>query len=255
MIENVLPEGIAIMMRQRVKTLATYGVLLLSMFALPWHASCSAATIIGTPVALSTLLVPNATITSGDKTFSGFSYLATGDMPVPANVNVVAIQDGAGNFGIEFQGAFIDTTGVPGGSDALIRYTVTADATHLISDAHLEGNPARLGAFGSMSVTETFLPLGANGEFTMKIYDDQNVNPPKLVDNTVFTTPTRSLSVQKDILGLAKVNPQSPTAPSTVTLSFVDQTYSQITIPEPATAALMLGGVMGLGLVRRRNII
>src|SRR3954469_4376309 len=254
MIEKYLPEGIAIMMRQRLKRVTSYGVLLLGMLALPWHASSSAATITGTPVALSTLLVPGATIVSGDKTFSNFSYLFTGDMPPAALVNVVAITDDTGNFGIRFQGAFIDTTGAVGGSDALINYKVTADATHLISDAHIEGNPARLGTLGSMSVTETFLPLGANGQFTMKIYDDQNVNPPKLVDNTVFTTPVQSLSVQKDILGLAKVDAQSPNAPQTVTLSFVDQTYSQITIPEPATAMLMLGGVLGFGALRRRNL-
>jgi len=255
MIEKLLPEGIAIMMRQRLTRLATYGVLLLGMLALPWHASTSAATIIGTPVALSTLLVPNGTISAGDKTFTNFTYNQTGDMPPPALVNVIPIQDTAGNFGIRFQGAFIDTTGVVGGSDALITYNVAADATHLISDAHLEGNPSRLGPFGSISVTETFLPLGANGQFTMKIYDDQNVNPPKLVDNTVFTTPVKSLSVQKDILGLAKVNPTDPNAPNTVTLSFVDQTYSQIVIPEPATLALMLAGVFGLGALRRRTAV
>jgi hypothetical protein len=255
MIETFLPEGIAIMMRQRLKRIATYGILLLSMLALPWHASTSAATIIGTPVALSTLLVPGSTIVAGDKTFSNFSYLTTGDMPPATLVNVVAITDNAGNFGIRFQGAFIDTTGVVGGSDALINYKVTADATHLISDAHIEGNPARLGPFGSMSVTETFLPLGANGQFTMKIYDDQNVTPPKLVDNTVFTTPVQSLTVQKDILGLAKVNPTDPNGPNTVTLSFVDQTYSQITIPEPAAALLMFGGVFGLSALRRRTTI
>jgi hypothetical protein len=219
----------------------------------PWTASCSAALIIGTPVALSTLIVPAATIVVGDKTFGGFTYTITGDMPPAPLVNVIPITDDAGNFGIRFQGAFIDTTGAAGGSDALITYTVTADASHLISDAHLEGNPSRLGALGSMSVTETFLPLGANGQFTMKIYDDQNVTPAKLVDNTVFTTPVRTLNVQKDILGLAKVSPTSPNAPQTVTLSFVDQTFSQIVIPEPTTVAMLFAGTFGLALMRRRS--
>jgi PEP-CTERM motif len=215
--------------------------------------SASAATIIGTPVALSTLVVPGATIVVGDKTFSSFGYATTGDMPPAPLVNVIPITDNAGNFGIRFQGAFIDTTGAVGGSDALITYNVTADATHLISDAHLEGNPARLGTLGSMSVTETFLPLGANGQFTMKIYDDQNVNPPKLVDSTVFTIPVKTLSVQKDILGLAKVDQQSPNGPQTVTLSFVDQSFSQIVIPEPTTIALLFAGTFGFALMRRRS--
>jgi len=241
------------MRRQLVRILGGLAALLLLTCVSPWAAPCSAATIIGTPVVFSTLAnVPGATIVVGDKTFGGFTYTTTGDMPAASLVNVVPIQDDFGNFGIRFQGAFIDTAGAAGGSDALITYDVTAGANRLISDAHLQGNPSRLGLFGSMSVTETFLPLGANGEFTMKIYDDQNVNPPKLVDSTIFTTPTKTLHVQKDILGLAKVNPNSPTAPSTVTLSFVDQSFSQIIIPEPATMALLFAGTFGFVLMRRR---
>jgi hypothetical protein len=238
-------------MRRRLgRILAGLSALLLMTCFSPL---ASAATIIGTPVALSTLAVPNATIVVGDKTFSGFNYSMTGDMPPAPLVNVIPITDNAGNFGIRFQGAFIDTTGAVGGSDALISYSVTADAIHLISDAHLEGNPTRLGPLGSISVTETFLPLGANGEFTMKIYDDQNLTPPKLFDNTVFTTPVRTLHVQKDILGLAKLNPNSPDTPQTVTLSFVDQTFSQIIVPEPATMALLFAGTFGFALMRRRG--
>lgn len=246
------PEGIAIMIRQFGRILAGLGALLLMTGFSPWSASCSAATIIGTPVVFSTLAnVPGATIVVGDKTFGGFTYTITGDMPAASLVNVVPIQDDFGNYGIRFQGAFIDTTGAAGGSDALITYNVTADANHLISDAHLQGNPTRLGALGSMSVTETFLPLGAAGEFTMKIYDDQNVTPAKLVDSTIFTTPVRTLNVQKDILGLARVDQNSPVG--TVTLSFVDQTFSQIVIPEPTTLALLFAGIFGFALMRRHS--
>jgi hypothetical protein len=241
------------MIRQFGRIFAGLGALLLMTCFSLWTAPCSAATIIGSPVALSTLVVPGATIVVGDKTFAGFTYSITGDMPPAPLVNVIPIQDDFGNFGIRFQGAFIDTTGAVGGSDALITYTVTADALHLISDAHLQGNPTRLGTLGSMSVTETFLPLGAAGEFTMTIYDDQNVTPPKLIDSTIFTTPVKTLSVQKDILGLAKVDQQSPAGPQTVTLSFVDQTFSQIIIPEPATAALLFAGTLGFALLERRR--
>jgi hypothetical protein len=52
---------------------------------------------------------------------------------------------------------------------------------------------------------------------------------------------------------LAKVNPNSPTAPQTVTLSFVDQTFSQIVIPEPTTVTLLFAGTFGFALMRRRN--
>ena len=79
------------------------------------------------------------------------AYLHTGDMPASSLVNVVC-NTVAGNFGLRFQGAFIDAPG-GGGSDALITYTVTVtDPRYVITDAHLEGNPVVIGA-GIMSVT------------------------------------------------------------------------------------------------------
>jgi hypothetical protein len=107
-----------------------------------------------------------------------------------------------------------------------------------------------LGTLGSISVTETFLPLNQVPPYRMTIFDDQNLGT-KLVDNTVFT-PIKSLNVQKDILALARLNPNEPQA-QTVTLSFVDQTFSQI--PEPASGLLVLGAVVGLGFARKRNAL
>ncbi len=208
--------------------------------------SAQAATIIGSPVALSTLL-DNGSIKVGDKTFTNFAYTFTGDMPAAVGVNVVPIQDDFGNFGIRFQAAFIDLQSSTGGSDALITYRVTADDVHLISDAHLAGNIDRLGTTGSASVTETFLPLGQNGQFTMHIYNDEGHPTPKLADSTIFDTPTRSLNVQKDILIIV------PSQSGSATISFVDQTFSQIEVPEPTFGALMLGSVLGVARLRRRQ--
>jgi hypothetical protein len=215
---------------------------------LAWCNTTSAATIIGNTVALSTLTVPNGTLVVGDKTFTNFTYNFTGDMPIAANVNVIPITDDFGNFGIRFQGAFIDTTGDPGGSDALITYTVTAAQGMLISDAHLQGNPSLLGTQGSISVTETFLPLSQVPPYQMKIYADQNLGV-KMTDQTAFT-PIQSLNVQKDILALAKL-PGSTGTPQTVTMSFVDQTFSQV--PEASAVTMALIGCFGFGLSRRRH--
>ncbi len=235
------------MLRQFSKSMMHMGVACLILSA-GWLASSSqAATIIGTPVALSTLAgVPNATITVGDKLFEQFGYTATGDMPGAAGVNVVPIQDDAGNYGIRFQGGFADLASSQGGSDALITYKVTAtDLGKLISDAHLQGNPNLLGTTGSISVTETFLPLGPGGEYTMEIYDDeQNPGQPKLVDWVYFLPPVRSLNVQKDILIIA--------GNQTATLSFVDQTFSQT--PEATTLTLALVSLVSLAGYRRRGL-
>ena len=115
----------------------------------------------------------------------------------------------------------------------------------LISDAHLSGNPNLLGTQGSISVTETFLPLGASGEYTMDIFDDESVGQ-KLTDQVFFTPPVRKLNVQKDILVIATPLSQ------TVTMSFVNQTFSQI--PEASTLSLSMIGLVSLaGLLRRRH--
>jgi hypothetical protein len=39
-----------------------------------------------------------------------------------------------------------------------------------------------------------------------------------------------------------------------VTLSFVDQTFSQTQLPEPATAILLRGGLMGSAVVMRYRL-
>jgi hypothetical protein len=223
-------------------------IMIVAVGGMPWLAASQGATIIGPAVLLSTLTPPGGTITAGDKTFTNFTYNFTNDMPPATAVNVIPITDDFGNFGIRFQGAFVDVPSSPGGSDALITYTVTAGANRLISDAHLQGNPNLLGTQGSISVTETFLPLGANGEFTMEIYDDESIATPQLVDSVIFTTPVKSLNVQKDIL--ANARPQGGV--QTATLSFVDQTFSQVEIPEPATALLSLIACVGFFVKRRR---
>jgi hypothetical protein len=236
------------MLRQLFKISVCVGIVAVILLVNATN-RCSAGIINSpAPVLLSTLVGnPNATYTVGDKIFSDFSYLSTGDMPSAAGVNVAPFVDISGNFGIEFQGAFVDLPSSQGGSDAKIAYHVAvADPTKfLISDAHLAGNPTLLGTTGSISVTETFLPLGAAGEHTMKIYADESVGS-KLTDVTFFNPPTSGLDVQKDILVIA-----TP-ASQTVTLSFVDQTFSQIQVPETTTMLLSLIGLVGLAVFMRQ---
>jgi hypothetical protein len=216
---------------------------------------CFATTILlGNPVPLSTLVGNVAgQVVAGDKVFTDFTYTPTGDMPAASGVNVIPIQDDAGNFGIRYQGFFTDMASTQGGSDALITYNVGIDAAHLaqgykISDAHLAGNPvlpdpARRGFIG---VTETFLPIGTNSQYTMTIYDDEQKPVPKLADQTVFVPAVTSLSVQKDIGAFAFVGFATPT------MSFVDQTYSQIKVPETTTMVLSLIGIVGLAVFMRQ---
>ena len=255
MIEFITTKGITLMSRKHRTVYMARCSLACCWGAIVSSNPASAATIIGSSVSLASL-IDGGTITSGDKTFTSFAYTATGDMPGAVNVNVIPIQDDDGNFGIRFQGGFTDSAASQGASDALITYKVAADAFHLISDAHLQGNTAIMGNVGSVGVTETFLPLGQQGEYTMTIYDEVVPDPQnpgntvrltKLMDWVNFHPPVQMLNVQKDIKALAQPGQAS------ADVSFVDQSFSQITVPEPVTGLLMICGAVGLGIARHRR--
>jgi hypothetical protein len=236
---------------------SVFVVLLLLIAASP--AAASTITL-DDPVVLGTLL-SGGSITAGDKLFDQFSYSSTGDMPGAYGVNVIPIMDDAGNFGLRFQGGFVDLYG-DGPSDALIAYRVTVtDPMYLIADVHLAGNPAVFGKkygkagykgskcgwcgpSGVVGVVETFLP---DDPFTELVIFDVDPGPRQLVDWALLTSPVQTLHVQKDILAFAK------SKGSVATLSFVDQTFSQVAVPEPSSMSMLFLGLAAAWQLRRRS--
>ena len=203
-------------------------------------------------VTLDTLLVPGATFTSGDKLFSAFTYISTPgkELPTAAQVTVTDIQDADDNFGIRMTGQWFDLPG-NGASGFLVTFNVTAtDPALLISDVHLGGNVSLTGP-GLASVVETFLPLFPN--VILEIVDEPGETD--LVDSVIFSTPVRTLPVQKDITLFAMGN-----GPNRAHLSFIDQTFSQVPDPnqneiaEPATISMvgLLSMFLGAIYMRRR---
>jgi hypothetical protein len=188
-------------------------------------------------------------IVVGDKIFTGFSYSRVGDMPAATDINVLGFRDLDGNWGVSFQGSFVD---LPGGSssDALIRFMVEVDNAQntipqVINDAHLFLGGVGVGDESFFSVDESF--LGRNETLnTFVTTIGPGAQQQQLSDETDFTPTATKLTVTKDIFALAAATSNQP-ARGTV----IDQSFSQI--PEPMS--MVLTGMVGLGLiaVRRRG--
>jgi len=206
-----------------------------------------------TSVALSDLIAGTGGIdgiTVGDKNMNGFTYTRdpVGDMPTAAQISVTGFKDPNGNWGITFQGPFQDLVG-GGSSDAAIRFDVNIDPTFFrlgwrISDAHLFMNGAGVGPNSSILIDETFLPGSTQSLHTF--LSTVNAGASQFSDSTVFNPPLTTLHVTKDILANAANNGALP-ARATV----IDQSFSQIQIPEPTSLVLALVGLLGLAAYRR----
>ena len=188
----------------------------------------------------------------GDKLFSNFVYAYTNNMPIPGNVNVVAISNGT-DIGIRFQGSFGD---LPGGdaSDASISFKVSVlDTERHIMGAQLKSavflDPTTPGSFGS--VDESFLSNTPAISDLLHVYNSTlGAGGSQFEDHTTFANAYSTLNVQKDIFAHA-----ADLAVQPVRMTFVDQLFPQDgtpVVPEPSSVALLLGSVVMLGVNRRR---
>ncbi len=202
-------------------------------------------------VILSNLLngeVPGIVV--GDKIFSQFFYstLPNDDMPEAQDVEVFGFQDLDGNYGLSFHGVFWDlANGKP--SDALLRFTVEVTPQAIeegwrISDAHLFLGGLGIGNNSFFAVDESFQGLNE----TLNTYATTLGDEPEQVlsDWVDFSQLYTKLRVTKDILAFSG-DSQFP-----VRVSVIDQSFSQIQIPEPSSlTALTLVG-LGVFMARRR---
>jgi hypothetical protein len=198
---------------------------------------------------LQNLISSGGSMTVGDKVFSNFGYTGnSGNYPASSAITVAPLPpsgtDAFGNFGIRFG---LEGFNAPGGpaTDFLLTYTVTnlGDAPR-ITDVHLASNLSIAG-----TPTQGDHPFGT----IVETITAPNVGPVAQINNSVTTTtsslssmacfvpsgPYQTLFVTKDV--------QLFSTPGAITtVSFIDQSFSQIAAPEPHSLVLMGCGVLGL---------
>lgn len=185
----------------------------------------------------------------GDKEFSSFSFSSTaggsGSALTASQLNVGPEFSSDGPGLLWSSGAITVTQGTASDTlsfvDVTLDYTVTSLGAPITdADLVIAGGTTGGGA-GNVSETITGPTCGGTG-------CSLTVNLPDTSDMVTFDSPVSSLDVVKDIL--VEV-PAGATGSANITA--VSQQFSQTSVPEPATLAIVSAGLLGIGIARRRR--
>jgi len=210
----------------------------LTLFVGPISQVQGQAISIGPTVSLASLT--NGTgISAGDKFFDDFtisgSYSAS-------DVSVTPIEENS-DYGIRFGGAFsaIDNET----SDLILGYNVTVvtNAPLLISQANLLFDGVATGSGLADVVEQVF---NSNSVFLGQMFVFATSMTNQDESSLLIQPPQQQLILSKDVLLQASFS-------SFTTVSTIDQTFTQVVIPEPSALALSIAGLAGLCLLQRRS--
>lgn len=213
-----------------------------------WASSCSSYT------TLDEFLGSSFSCTVGDKTFSDFTYssiASSGVTPVVASEVDVSSVDSGGEIGLEFESVW-EASGANAFDDSTIGFVVTVTgASELVDDAQValpSGSVDTLSGVSSVSEGGCGPAPCIPGTWDIFTFDSSSgANTANA--STILATPTGSVQVTKDI------SVSTGSGGGLAILSNVEDTFSQIAVPEPRTISMFLGLVFVAGLAFRKRLV
>ncbi|HTS76577.1 MAG TPA: PEP-CTERM sorting domain-containing protein [Bryobacteraceae bacterium] len=201
--------------------------------------------------------------TWGNLEFSNFSYsdsASPSSAAIPAaSVDVSFISGGGIVFGAGWD-VRTQNNGSSEEQDSTVYFSVTGINGALIDDINLNFDGSYTGN-GVSSVTEKYCAGVTNVNNCTNPASSFGVsNPPSNdSDKEVTFSPVDSIAVSKDINVTSGPDVQVPGNdcwrfdPSTANISTVTDSFSTTAAPEPSTLLLLGGGLLGIGLIRKRR--
>jgi len=199
---------------------------------------------------LADLATHGGTLSVGDKTFSGFSYLASSELTSfdPAQITVTASIGSDGTYYLTWSGNITLATFATAAADLKLNYIVMASSGSISMIDQAYTGSAQGG--GLLAVDET----AALGNYGGQIVGQSHLtaldvtDPPAEINDVLNVVPPETLLyVTKDIT-LAAGAPGG----SLVTISQVTQSFHQVPEPDPILLGSLAGGLLLLLGSRRR---
>jgi Flp pilus assembly protein TadG len=193
---------------------------------------------------LADLAAHGGSLSIGDKTFSGFSYLATSDLTSfdPTQITVTASIGSDGTYYLTWSGNIALATFATATADLKLNYIVMASggSISMIDQAYTGSAQPAGSTFLAVDETVSTGSFGGTivGQSHLTAYDVTDP-PAESNDELNIVPPQTLLYVTKDI-ALAAISPPA----GFVTISQVTQSFHQV--PEPGTLLL---GSLGSGLL------